>query len=53
MTVVKDSSAPTFSNLINGQINLRDAIRRQIDFEVGGKKYKLTENPAVLIVRYV
>ena len=50
---MKDSSAPTFSNLINGQINLRDAIRRQIDFEVGGKKYKLTENPAVLIVRYV
>ena len=51
--LLKDSSAPTFSNLINGQINLRDAIRRQIDFEVGGKKYKLSENPAVLIVRYV
>jgi len=49
----QDSSAPTFANMINGQINLRDAIRRQIDFEVGGKKYKLTENPAVLIVRYV
>ena len=53
LMVVKDSSAPTFSNLINGQINLRDAIRRQIDFEVGGKKYNLSENPAVLIVRYV
>ena len=52
MVVIKDSSAPTFSNLINGQINLRDAIRRQIDFEIGGKKYKLSENPAVLIVRY-
>ena len=39
--------------MINGQINLRDAIKRQIDFEVGGKKYKLTENPAVLIVRYI
>ena len=47
--LLKDSSAPTFSNLINGQINLRDAI----DFEVGGKRYKLNENPAVLIVRYV
>ena len=53
MAVIKDSSALTFSTLINGQINLRDAIRRQIDFEVGGKKYKLSENPAVLIVRYV
>lgn len=37
--------------MVNGQINLRDAIRRQIDFEVGGKSYKLSQNPAVLIVR--
>ena len=39
--------------MLNGQVNLRDAIRRQIDFETGGKSYKLSENPAVLIVRYV
>ena len=39
--------------MLNGQVNLRDAIRRQIDFETGGKSYKLVENPAVLIVRYV
>lgn len=38
---------------MNGQINLRDAIRRQIDFEIGGKSYKLSEKPAVLIVRCV
>jgi malate synthase len=48
----KDSSAPTFANMINGQVNLRDAVARKIDFEVGGKSYKLTEKPAVLIVRY-
>jgi malate synthase len=47
-----DSSAPTFANMINGQVNLRDAIRRQIDFESNGKAYKLSEKPAVLIVRY-
>ncbi|KAH8814583.1 malate synthase [Flagelloscypha sp. PMI_526] len=51
MADFEDSSAPTFSNLINGQVNLRDAIRCQIDFESGGKPYKLSENPAVLIVR--
>ncbi|PPQ92964.1 hypothetical protein CVT25_000165 [Psilocybe cyanescens] len=51
MADFEDSSAPTFANLVNGQINLRDAIRRQIDFETGGKSYKLSENPAVLIVR--
>jgi malate synthase len=48
----KDSSAPTFANMINGQVNLRDAVARKVDFEAGGKSYKLTENPAVLIVRY-
>jgi len=53
LNTLLDSSAPTFANLLNGQINLRDAIRRQIDFETGGKKYKLVENPAVLIVRCV
>ena len=49
---MSDSSSPTFANMVNGQVNLRDAIRREIDFETGGKKYKLSENPAVLIVRY-
>ena len=39
--------------MVNGQLNLRDAVRRQIDFESGGKSYKLVEKPAVLIVRYV
>lgn len=48
-----DSTSPTFNNLITGQVNLRDAIRRQVDFEQGGKSYKLVENPATLIVRYV
>jgi malate synthase len=51
--LLSDSSAPTFANMINGQVNLRDAIKRQIDFESGGKQYKLSEKPAVLIVRYV
>jgi malate synthase len=49
--LVLDSSAPTFANMLNGQVNLRDAIRRRIDFESNGKWYKLTEKPAVLIVR--
>ncbi|KAI0745968.1 malate synthase [Earliella scabrosa] len=51
MADFEDASSPTFANMIQGQVNLRDAIRRQIDFESGGKSYKLSENPAVLIVR--
>ena len=48
-----DATSPTFKALIEGQVNLYDAIRRQIDVEAVGKSYKLSENPAVLIVRYV
>ncbi|EJT99315.1 malate synthase [Dacryopinax primogenitus] len=51
MADFEDSTSPTFSNLVNGQVNLRDAIRRQIDFELGGKLYALVQNPAVLLVR--
>lgn len=36
-----DSSAPTWDNMINGQVNLYDAIRRQVDFKQGNKEYKL------------
>jgi malate synthase len=50
-TLIIDSNAPTFANMLNGQINLRDAVRRKIDFVSGGKSYKLIEKPAVLIVR--
>ena len=36
-----DSTAPTWNNMINGQLNLYDAIRKQIDFKQGDKEYKL------------
>lgn len=39
--------------MIIGQVNLRDAINRQVDFTSNGKQYKLSQNPAVLLVRYV
>ncbi|KAF8058018.1 malate synthase [Lyophyllum atratum] len=51
MADFEDSNSPTFSNMMNGQVNLRDAIRRKIVFESGGKQYKLVDKPAVLIVR--
>ena len=36
-----DASAPTWDNMINGQLNLYDAIRGQVDFKQGEKEYKL------------
>jgi malate synthase len=41
MADFEDSSAPTWDNMINGQLNLYDAIRRQVDFRQGEKEYKL------------
>lgn len=41
MADLEDSTAPTWDNMINGQVNLYDAIRRQIDFKQGEKAYKL------------
>ena len=51
MTDFEDSNAPNWSNQIQGQINLRAAIRREIDFETGGKAYKLNDKTATLVVR--
>ncbi|KAH6628607.1 malate synthase [Chaetomium tenue] len=53
MADLEDSSAPTWDNMINGQVNLYDAVRRQVDFKQGAKEYKLrTDRPLpTLIVR--
>ncbi len=52
MADFEDSTAPTWSNVINGQVNLRDAIRRQIDFSTAeGKSYKLNDKTATLMIR--
>ncbi|WVN87616.1 malate synthase A [Cryptococcus depauperatus CBS 7841] len=51
MADFEDSNSPTWSNMVLGQVNLYDAIRRQIDFEINSKAYKLSEKTAVLIVR--
>ena len=52
MADFEDSTAPTWFNVIDGQINLRDAIRREIDFSTPeGKHYSLNEKTATLMVR--
>jgi malate synthase len=52
MADFEDSNAPTWSNMIEGQINLRDAIRRSISFSSPeGKQYQLNPSTATLLVR--
>ncbi|GKT41268.1 malate synthase, glyoxysomal [Colletotrichum spaethianum] len=41
MADFEDSNGPTWDNMIYGQANLYDAIRRQVDFRLGEKEYKL------------
>lgn len=52
MADFEDSNAPTWSNMIEGQINLRDAMRRSITFQSPeGKQYQLNPQTATLLVR--
>ncbi|MEO8048847.1 MAG: malate synthase A [Acidobacteriota bacterium] len=52
MADFEDSNSPTWANNLDGQINLRDAIRRTIEFtSPEGKKYKLNDKTATLLVR--
>jgi malate synthase len=52
MADFEDANAPTWTNMIEGQINLRDAIRRTIHFtSPEGKEYKLKEQVAVIMPR--
>ncbi len=52
MADFEDANAPTWSNMVQGQINLRDAVERRLSFTAPeGKAYKLGEQLAVLLVR--
>ena len=52
MADFEDANSPTWHNNIDGQINLRDALRRTITYESPeGKKYKLNDKTATLLVR--
>ena len=52
MADFEDANTPTWDNNLQGQINLRDAIRRRIDYtSAEGKAYELNEKTAVLFVR--
>lgn len=52
MADFEDSNSPTWSNCVQGQINLLDANRRELSWtSPEGKHYQLGPKPAVLMVR--
>ena len=52
MADLEDSNAPTWSNMVGGQVNLADAVRRTIELSgPDGREYRLVDRPATLLVR--
>ncbi len=51
MADFEDANCPTWDNMIDGQLNIHDAVRRTIAMEQNGKQYKLNDKSAVLIPR--
>lgn len=52
MADFEDANSPTWRNCIEGQINLRDAVRGEIEYRApGGKHYRLQPGVATLMVR--
>ncbi len=52
MADFEDSLSPTWQNVIDGQVNLQDAVRGTIDFHApNGVEYRLNDKVATLVVR--
>ncbi|WP_026677000.1 malate synthase A [Fictibacillus gelatini] len=53
MADFEDATSPTWENIVQGQINLRDAVNKTISYinPAKGKKYELNDKTATLIVR--
>jgi malate synthase len=51
MADFEDANSPTWTNMVDGHVNLIDAIERTIELDTGEKTYRLNEDVATLLVR--
>src|SRR5688500_10865856 len=51
MADFEDANCPTWFNMVDGQVNLRDAVRRTITLQQGDKSYQLNGEVAVILPR--
>ncbi len=52
MADFEDANTPAWRNVVEGQVNLRDAVRRTIEYASSeGKEYRLNREVATLLVR--
>jgi malate synthase len=51
MADFEDANSPTWENVVHGQTNVRDAVRREITLDTGEKSYRLNDEIATLMIR--
>jgi malate synthase len=51
MADFEDACSPTWANVVEGQENVRDAVRRTIALDAGEKSYRLNQEIARLVIR--
>ena len=51
MADLEDATSPTWANVVDGQANLMDAVRRTLALDTDGKSYRLHDTVATLLVR--
>jgi malate synthase len=51
MADFEDANSPTWDNVVQGQANVRDAVRREIALDTDEKSYRLNEDVATLLIR--
>ena len=51
MADFEDACSPTWANVVDGQRNVRDAVRKTISLDTGEKSYRLNDEIATLVVR--
>ncbi|HZO35118.1 MAG TPA: malate synthase A, partial [Gaiellaceae bacterium] len=51
MADFEDACSPTWSNVVEGQRNVADAVRRSISVDTADKSYRLNEEIATLVIR--
>ena len=51
MADFEDANSPTWENVVGGQRNLADAVRRTIELETPERTYRLADEVATLVVR--
>jgi len=51
MADFEDANSPTWENVVDGQRNVHDAVRRTIELETPEKRYSLNDEIATLVIR--